>query len=186
VHTLKKLKYKILGIEMNTLDSYNENFEEDTMKDMFLLFDVHDRIYGLNLQYLIEIISFEKITEIDNMPDYIKGVINLRGKILPVLDVRLRFNFPPKDFNEFTCIIIINVNNLMIGLIVDSVLDIVKLPIDNCEPTPSFGNNNETWCIDYLGKLKETVVMILNLDKFIHYKKSEIFNLNLQLENNAS
>lgn len=151
-----------------------EEIEEDTMEDLYLLFSIEDRTYGLDLQYMIEIISYEKITEIDNMPLYVKGVINLRGKIIPVIDVRLRFKREQKAYNEFTCIVIVKLENLVAGIIVDAVQDIIKIPKNNLETTPSFGNNTETWCIDNLGKVQDKVIMLLNLRNFIYYKDMEI------------
>ena len=159
---------------IDTMIAENE-IEEDTIEDLYLLFSIGERTYGLDLQYMIEIISYEKITEIDNMPTYVKGVINLRGKIIPVIDVRLRFRLPQKEYNEFTCIVIVKLENLIAGIIVDTVQDIIKIPKENLEATPSFGNNRETWCIDNLGKVNDKVIMILNLDKFIYAKDVEIF-----------
>lgn len=166
---------------LDTMTAETE-IEEDTMEDLYLLFSIEDRSYGLDLLYMIEIISYQKITEIDNMPAYVKGVINLRGKIIPVIDVRLRFNREQKNYNEFTCIVIVKLENLIVGIIVDTVQDIIKIPKSVIEPTPSFGNNTETWCIDNLGKVNEQVIMILNLSKFIYHKDSELISERLKNE----
>lgn len=155
--------------------------EEDTMEDLYLSFLIDERIYGLDVKYMIEIISYQKITEVDNMPAYVKGVINLRGKIIPVIDARIRFHRAPREYGEFTCIVIVKLHTLVAGIIVDAVQDIVKIPKANIEDTPSFGNS-EYWCIEQLGKLEGQVIMLLNLQNFIHYK--EIESIEKEVENN--
>lgn len=157
---------------MSELVTQEIETEEDTMEDLYLSFSIDERTYGLDVKYMIEIISFQKITEVDNMPDYVKGVINLRGKIIPVIDGRIRFNRAPREYNEFTCIVIVKLHTLVAGIIVDAVQDIIKIPKASIEDTPTFGNS-EYWCIDQLGKLGDQVIMLLNLQNFIHYKEIE-------------
>jgi purine-binding chemotaxis protein CheW len=84
----------------------------DTMENLYIIFFIDGKEYGIEIRYLIEIIAFQPITFIPNLPHYVKGVINLRGKIIPVLDVRLRFGIAPLDYTENTCILILNFNNL--------------------------------------------------------------------------
>lgn len=146
----------------------NKNFEEeDTMKDLYLIFKIKDRDYGIEIRHLIEIVALQKITLIDNMPPYIKGVINLRGKIIPVLDVRLRLNLEPIEYHDRTCIVIVTVHNLQAGLIVDSVSEVLKIIPENIEAAPSFGDYDENKFIESIGKVGESLKIILNLPRFI-------------------
>lgn len=152
--------------------------EENTINDLYLIFSVEDRNYALELVYLIEIISFQKITPVDNLPYYVKGVINLRGKIIPVIDVRARLKMKESTYNEFTVILIINIGKIIVGLIVDAVQEIIHIEKKDIEPTPEFGICNEAWCIDYLCKVGDGIKMIVNLDKFLHHKENqELFNI---------
>ena len=96
---------------------------EDTQKGRVLTFSLDKESYGIDIKYVIEIIGMQSITKIPELPDYIKGVINLRGKIIPVIDVRLKFKKEGKEYNDRTCIIVVDINGISIGLIVDSMLD---------------------------------------------------------------
>ncbi|MCB1189209.1 MAG: purine-binding chemotaxis protein CheW [Leptospiraceae bacterium] len=146
---------------------------EDTMKDLYLIFTVNKRDYALDVHYLIEIIAIQPLSEIDNMPEYVKGVINLRGKIIPIIDVRLRLKLPTKEYSEFTCVLIVKLGELFFGMVVDAVQELIHIPEENKEPTPTFLVTNKTWCIDYIGKLEKDIKMILNLDKFLHWNEVE-------------
>ncbi|MCX7615117.1 MAG: chemotaxis protein CheW, partial [Clostridiales bacterium] len=95
--------------------------EEDTQKDKYLTFLVGTEYFGIEISQVEEIIGIQDITHIPELPGYIKGVINLRGKIVPVMDVRIRFKKEPLKYNDRTCIIIVDIRGIEIGLIVDSV-----------------------------------------------------------------
>lgn len=96
--------------------------EEDTLKGRYLIFTLDKETYGVEIKYVTEIIGIQTITEIPELPEYVKGIINLRGKIIPVMDVRLRFKKEPKEYNDRTCIIVLDIRDLTIGLIVDRVV----------------------------------------------------------------
>ena len=87
--------------------------EEDTQKGKFLTFSLGNESYGLEIKYVTEIIGIQPITEVPELPEYIRGIINLRGKIIPVMDVRLRFKKPFNEYNERTCIIVIDVGYIV-------------------------------------------------------------------------
>lgn len=164
---------------MNNSDVYIDN--EDTMKDLYLIFTVNKKDYALDVHHLHEIIAFQPLSEIDNMPEYVKGVINLRGKIVPIIDVRIRLDLPLKEYTEFTCILIVKLGELLFGMIVDAVQELIHIAEENVEPTPALNSNSETWCIDYIGKLEKDMKMILNLDKFLNRKEIKELNLNESL-----
>lgn len=100
--------------------------EEDTLKGRFLTFRLANEDYGLEIRYVTEIIGIQKITEVPDMPCFVKGVINLRGKVIPVMDVRARFSLPERDYDERTCIVVVNVEEKSVGLVVDKVNDVAS------------------------------------------------------------
>jgi purine-binding chemotaxis protein CheW len=149
-----------------------EEMEEsfDTMENLYIIFFIDGKEYGIEIRYLIEIIAFQPITFIPNLPHYVKGVINLRGKIIPVLDVRLRFGIAPLDYTENTCILILNFNNINAGLIVDGVKEVLKIPSDLIEPSPGFEEAHLERFVDSIGKSDNTLNLLINVEKFIREK----------------
>lgn len=108
--------------------------EEDTQQDRYLTFSLGNQIFGIEIRYVTEIIGIQPITEVPEMPDYVKGIINLRGKIIPVIDVRLKFRKEPAEYNDRTCIIVIDIHEISIGLIVDNVAEVLTITEENIVP----------------------------------------------------
>ncbi|NLM45343.1 MAG: purine-binding chemotaxis protein CheW, partial [Firmicutes bacterium] len=98
-------------------DSIEKAFdlEEDTLKNTYLLFSIGNESYGVEVKYVTEIVEIQKITEMPEIPEHFKGIINLRGKVIPVMDVRLRFKKEPKDYNDRTCVIVVDIRDMSIG-----------------------------------------------------------------------
>lgn len=101
--------------------------EEDTQRDKFLTFSLGKEYYGLEICCVTEIIGIQPITAIPEMPEYVRGIINLRGKIIPVMDVRLRFKKPYHEYNDRTCVIVVEMKEAVVGLIVDSVSEVLSI-----------------------------------------------------------
>lgn len=146
--------------------------EEDTQKGKFLTFSLGLEFYGIEIKYVTEIIGIQAITEVPELPDYVKGIINLRGKIIPVMDVRLRFKKPPQDYNDRTCIIIIDVKETDIGLIVDSVSEVLEIPEEEIVSPPEV-NKNQNRYIKAIGKVGEDVKLILDCFKLLNDEEFE-------------
>ena len=104
---------------------------QDTQQDKYVTFKSGNEYFGLKIQYVNEIIVFQEITQIPESEDYIKGLINLRGKIIPVIDVRVRFRQEPIEYNDRTCIIVINVKDTVVGLIVEKIAEVVEIKNEN-------------------------------------------------------
>ncbi len=153
-----------------TFDEEQLEESQDTMENLYIIFFIDGREYGIEIRYLIEIIAFQPITFIPNLPNYVKGVINLRGKIIPVIDVRLRFGLPTIEYTEFTCTLIMNFNNMSAGLIVDGVKEVLKIPTDAIESSPGFEETDMERFVDSIGKSGDTLKILINLNKFIHEK----------------
>jgi len=140
---------------------------EDTQKGRVLTFSLDKESYGIDIKYVIEIIGMQSITKIPELPDYIKGVINLRGKIIPVIDVRLKFKKEGKEYNDRTCIIVVDINGISIGLIVDSVAEVITIPDEDLADPPHFSNSYNNRYIRKIGKIGNEVKLILDCEKLL-------------------
>ena len=116
---------------------------EDTQEDKYLTFVIGKEDFGIEIRYVTEIIGIQGITEVPDMPHYVKGVINLRGKVIPVMDVRLRFGVDERPYDDRTCIIVININDQPVGLIVDRVLEVLDIQKSEIEPPPMMQEGEE-------------------------------------------
>ncbi|MBO5473897.1 MAG: purine-binding chemotaxis protein CheW [Lachnospiraceae bacterium] len=144
--------------------------EHDTQKGKYMTFKSGNEYFGLKIQYVNEIIGFQTITAIPETEDYIKGLINLRGKIIPVIDVRLRFKQPPFEYNDRTCIIVINVKSTVVGLIVEKIAEVVEIKEENILPPPTIGRSDKTQnkYVYGIGKVGDSVKLLLDPDKLLN------------------
>lgn len=155
-------------IEKDQLGLDEEGVEaEDTQKDKFLTFFLADEEYGIAIRHVIEIIGIQKITEVPDMPNFVKGVINLRGKVIPVMDVRARFHLPGQDYDERTCIVVVNVDDQSTGLIVDRVCEVADIPAEHVEPAPGSSKMSADSYIMGLGKTGERVKILLDARRLL-------------------
>ncbi len=137
-----------------------------------LTFNLQRESYGIDVLKVREIIRLTSITAVPQMPDYVKGVINLRGKIIPVIDLRLRFGFTGTKDTDLTCIIVVQVKmpdgkNTQMGLVVDGVEEVVNLTASDIEEAPDFGGKISTDYIIGMAKVKGTVKTLLNIDRVL-------------------
>jgi purine-binding chemotaxis protein CheW len=150
--------------------------EEDTQKGKYLTFFLGNESYGIEIQYVTEIIGIQAITEVPELPIYIKGIINLRGKIIPVMDVRLRFKKEPKEYNDRTCVVVIDIYELSIGLIVDSVSEVLRIHEQDIEVPPLMNKGYNNRFIKNIGKVENEVKLLLDCEKLL--TDEEVSNLN--------
>lgn len=141
--------------------------EDDTLGNRFLTFQLDKEVYGIEIRYVTEIIGILSITEVPEMPEYIRGIINLRGRIIPVMDVRLRFKKKAKEYNDRTCVIVVNVNELSIGLIVDSVSEVISIPESDIVAPPDLGKDGDKF-IRGVGKAGNEVKLLLDCEKLLN------------------
>lgn len=144
--------------------------EHDTQRGKYMTFKSGNEYFGLEIQYVNEIIQLQAITAIPETEDYIKGLINLRGKVIPVVDVRLRFKQEPFEYNDRTCIIVINIKSMMVGLIVEKIAEVVEIKEDNILPPPSVGRADkiQNKYVYGIGKVGDTVKLLLDPDKLLN------------------
>lgn len=137
----------------------------------YLTFDLASEEYGIEILKVQEIIGLMPITKVPQTPHFIRGVINLRGKVIPVVDLRLKFEMETKEDTRRTSIIVVKVkrsgNNVTMGLIVDDVFEVIDIEKTDIEPTPEFGANVNTDFILGVGKMNQKVVMLLDVDKVL-------------------
>jgi purine-binding chemotaxis protein CheW len=141
--------------------------EEDTQEDKFLTFIIGKEDYGIEIRHVTEIIGIQSITQVPDVPAYVKGVINLRGKVIPVMDVRTRFGVEERPYDDRTCIIVININEQPVGLIVDRVLEVLDIPEGEIEPPPKMRKGGSNRFIQGLGKVGEQVKILLNANRLL-------------------
>lgn len=145
---------------------------EDTQKDKFLTFALGEQSYGIDIKYVTEIIGIQSITEVPELPNYICGIINLRGKIIPVMDVRLRFKKQFRLYNDRTCIIVVDISNISVGLIVDLVSEVLAIPEADIVPPPEVNQGTHRF-IRGIGKINQEVKLILDCDKLLNEDELE-------------
>ena len=145
-----------------------EETAEDTQKGRFLIFSVGKEDYGIEIRFVTEIIGIQDITEVPELPNYVKGIINLRGKIIPVMDVRLRFKREPKEYNDRTCIIIIDIKDISVGLIVDKVCEVLTIEEENVVPPPDIKAGFHNRYVKGIGKVGSEVKLLLDCDKLLN------------------
>ncbi|MEN6326971.1 MAG: chemotaxis protein CheW [Syntrophomonas sp.] len=142
--------------------------EEDTQRGKFLTFVIGREEYGIEIRFVTEIIGgIQMITEVPEVPDYVKGIINLRGKIIPVIDVNLRFKKEARPYNDRTCIIVIDIEDLSVGLIVDNVAEVLSIADENIVPPPDARAGFHHRYIKGIGKVGNDVKLLLDCNKLL-------------------
>lgn len=139
---------------------------QEKQQDKYVTFKSGNEYFGLKIEYVNEIIVYQEITQIPESEDYIKGLINLRGKIIPVIDVRVRFRQDPIEYNDRTCIIVINVKDTVVGLIVEKIAEVVEIKSENILSTPTVGNDEkcQNKYVYGVGKVGDSVKLLLDPD----------------------
>ena len=133
----------------------------------YLTFRLDQEEYGIDILKVQEIRGYEQPTRIANAPEFIKGVVNLRGTIVPIVDMRLRFNCSEVEYNAFTVVIILNLRNRVVGIVVDSVSDVMELPADAVRPAPDIESAIDSGCILGLGSVGERMLILLDIEKLM-------------------
>ena len=142
--------------------------EEDTQADKYMTFRISAEVYGIGIWNIREIIEMQEITGVPDVPPFVKGVINLRGKVIPIVDLRLRFSMEERDYDSRTCIIITEIRKAMIGFIVDTVEEVVEIAQENIEPAPKFRSaTGKDKYISGMGKIGDQVKILLDVERLL-------------------
>ncbi len=143
------------------------NQEEDTQHGRFLTFALGKEVYGMEIKYVTEIIGMQAITVVPEVPIYVRGIINLRGKIIPVIDMRLKFKKEPIPYGDRTCIVVIDIDEVSVGLIVDQVTEVLTIPDEDIAPPPSNKTGIDNGYIKGIGKIQNEVTLLLDCEKLL-------------------
>lgn len=144
-----------------------ENAEvQDDLNNRFLTFFIGGSLYGLGLLHVIEIISPQAITHVPGLPSYIKGIINLRGKVVPVIDVRHKFNQEERPYDDKTCFIVVVINDMHVGLVVDSVAEVVTIDKDAMAHPPEVSGNQGDRYLNSIARIGDRVILNIDCNKF--------------------
>ena len=133
----------------------------------FLAFTLGKEEYGIDILKVQEIRGYEAVTRIANAPEFIKGVVNLRGIIVPIVDMRIKFNLGEPTYDQFTVVIILNIGGRVMGMVVDSVSDVITLSPDQVKPAPEMGTAFNTDYLIGLGTLDERMLILIDIDKLM-------------------
>jgi purine-binding chemotaxis protein CheW len=144
--------------------------EDDTLRGKFLTFIIGNEQYGIEIKYVTEIVGIQDITEIPESPEFVRGIINLRGKIIPVIDMRLRFKKPFKEYDDRTCVIVVDFKEKHIGLIVDRVSEVITINEENVEPVNIENSMYGNGYIKGIGKVDSDVKLILDCEKSLQFE----------------
>ena len=149
--------------------------EDEIQKEQYMTFKCSDEIYGISIKYVNEIIGLSQITKVPETQDYLIGLINLRGKIIPVIDVRIRFGKEPLEYNDRTCVIVIDVNSTVIGLIVDAIDEVAAFAENEITPPPSVSDlaMQAKKYVFGIGRVNGEVKLLLDPDKLINDPEPE-------------
>lgn len=148
-------------------DSLSAEFDVESLAGKYLTFTLGEEIYGIGILKVQEIIGLLPITRVPRVQDYVRGVINLRGKVIPVISLGLRFGLPARDDTARTCIIVVELRSesgvVTMGMVVDSVSEVVNIDASNIEAAPALGSEGDTAFLRGMGKVKDKVVMLLDV-----------------------
>ena len=137
------------------------------MANEFLTFRLGGEEYGIEILKVQEIRGYDSVTQIANAPEFIKGVVNLRGIIVPIVDMRIKFRLGTADYDQFTVVIILNVAGHIMGIVVDGVSDVLTLEAKQMRPTPEFGSVIDTEYIMGLGTVEERMLILIDIEKLM-------------------
>jgi purine-binding chemotaxis protein CheW len=141
--------------------------KKDSTGNEFLAFTLGKEEYGIDILKVQEIRGYEAVTRIANAPEFIKGVVNLRGIIVPIVDMRIKFNLGEPTYDQFTVVIILNISGRVVGMVVDSVSDVITLSMDQVKPAPEMGTTFDSDYLIGLGTLDERMLILVDIDKLM-------------------
>ena len=157
------------------MQASNEQAADGASREL-LTFTLGSEEYGIDILKVQEIRGYEAVTTIANAPEFIKGVINLRGIIVPVVDMRVKFNLGSVTYNETTVVIILNVANRVVGMVVDGVSDVTTLQADQMRAAPEFGSGLDTQYLQGLGTVDERMIILVDIEKLMSSRDMELID----------
>lgn len=145
-----------------------EETDDEVLENKYLMCKLGNEVYGIDIKHVTDIIELQKITEVPDMPDYVKGVINLRGQVIPVIDMRLRFRMQEREYDDRTVITVVQIQNNSIGFIIDTATEVQDIPEKDIDPPPKFqGDESKQKYIFGLGKVESDVIILLDIERLV-------------------
>lgn len=159
---------------MTNNDDFFLTSQNDNIDNTYLTFGVEHEQYAVNISYVTEIVGMQKISEVPDVPHFIKGVTNLRGNVIPVMDVRLRFGLPWRDYDDRTTIIVLELGGILTGLVVDRVEEVLDIQPDQITPPPRWHSQGDQGVIKGLGKTEDHVYIILDTPRLLNDRRASL------------
>ena len=149
------------------LNTFEEEAQVDLQRDMYLTFLLDNRVFAFHIKDVDEIVEVMEATPVPEYPSYVKGIVNIKGKVTPVIDLRLRFKIAEKEYDERTCIIVLTIGDKHIGFIVDTVLSVMEISQETIDPPPSLTTDDVSKYIKGVAKIEDKLYMLLDSSKII-------------------
>lgn len=159
---------------IDTLEENSQGSQE------FLVFTLGEEDYAIDILKVQEIRGYENVTRIANTPEFMKGVTNLRGVIVPIVDLRIKFNLENVEYNDQTVVIVLNIGERVVGIVVDSVSDVTTLKDDQIKPPPEFSTTLSTEYLTGLGSIGDTMLVIVDIQKLLTSDEMELMSSSMQ------
>jgi|SRR5690554_1557974 len=161
-------------MSMNQTNDAARSVAAEAHNREFLVFSLGDEEYAVDILKVQEIRGYENVTRIANAPDFIKGVTNLRGVIVPIVDLRIKFHLDKVEYGGLTVVIVVNVEDRVVGIVVDGVSDVMTLTPDQIKPAPEFGVTLSSDFLSGLGSLDDRMLVIVDIDKLLTSDEMEL------------
>jgi len=147
--------------------------KQDAELMQLVTFSIGEEEFGVDILKVQEIIRMMEITKVPRAPEFVEGVINLRGKVIPIIDLRKRFGLSARGHDKHTRIIVIEINNMIVGFVVDSVSEVLRIPFSTVEPPPPVVSGLESEYISGVGKLEDRLLILLDLDRLLSHEEAQ-------------
>jgi len=161
-----------MSVEVEDVAGVEES-ERDQELIQLVTFSIGEEEFGVNILQVQEIIRTMEITNVPRAPEFVEGVINLRGKVIPIVDMRSRFGLESKEHDKYTRIIVIEIDMIIVGFVVDSVSEVLRLPANQVQPPPPVVAGMDSDYIDGVGKLEDRLLILLDLDSLLDNEEKE-------------
>ena len=162
---------------MDTTHEASASSKSAVSNNEFLTFTLGKEEYGIDILRVQEIRGYDAVTAIANTPNFIKGVINLRGIIVPIVDMRIKFNLGTVEYNQFTVVIILNLSHRVVGMVVDGVSDVITLTAEQIKAAPEFSSSLDTKYIMGLGAVDQRMIILMDIERLMSSHDMELVEL---------
>jgi purine-binding chemotaxis protein CheW len=158
---------------MSQRDTEDDRSFEHDLAGKYLTFLLKEELYGITIRPIDDIIEMQDYTKVPQTADYVRGVINLRGSVIPIIDLREKFGMETTEYDRETCIVVVTIDDFQTGLIVDEVREVAEFSDEQIDPAPSMGHEVEIQFVAGMGKSEDTVTILLDLERILEEEEKE-------------